>query len=138
MFKSIGSIGAALCAALLFAAQSFSTPAPAGPGFAGDLAVPVNKSHIVEVDAPFQRISVGNPEIADILPLTGHSFYVLGKKLGVTNVTLFGPGERVITVFDITVTYDITGLKTRISELFPSDQVEVRATADGIVLSGAV
>jgi len=136
MLKVFGSIGAALCVLIAFAAPSFA--GPQGPGFAGDLAVPLNKSHIVEVDAPFRRIAIGNPEIADILPLTGHSFYVLGKKLGVTNITLFGPGERVITVFDITVTYDITGLKTRLSELFPGDNVEVRATANGIVLSGSV
>ena len=136
MLKLIGSLGAALFVIIAFAVPSFA--APGSPGFAGDLAVPLNKSHIVEVDAPFRRISIGNPEIADILPLTGHSFYVLGKKLGVTNITLFGPGERVITVFDVTVTYDITGLKTRLAELFPGDAVEVRATADGIVLSGAV
>lgn len=106
--------------------------------FAGELAVPLNKSHVVEVDTPFKRISVGNPDVADILPLTGRSFYVLGKKLGVTNLTLFDSRERVLTVIDVTVTYDITGLKTRISELFANDPVEVRATADGLVLSGAV
>ena len=107
-------------------------------GFAGELAVPLNKSHVVEVDTPFKRISIGNPEVADIMPLTKRSFYVLGKKLGVTNLTLFDSREKVMTVIDVTVTYDITGLKTRINELFGSDAVQVRATADGIVLSGAV
>ncbi len=107
-------------------------------GFAGELSVPLNKSHIVEVDMPFKRVSIGNPEIADIMPLTKRSFYVLGKKLGVTNLTLFDAHEKVMTVIDITITYDITGLKARIDELFGNDTVQVRATADGIVLSGAV
>src|SRR5258705_8694316 len=108
MLKLICSLGAAVAIVIVAAAPSFAAPPPGGPGFAGDLAVPLNKSQIVEADVPFKRIAIGNPEIADILPLTSHSFYVLGKKLGVTNITLFGPGERVITVFDVTVTYDIT------------------------------
>lgn len=143
MFGLLKRIGCALALAAMLAMPAAAT-APTPPlrvsqaGFAGELAVPLNKSHVVEVDTGFKRISVGNPEIADILPLTGRSFYVLGKKLGVTNLTLFDTRERVITVIDVTVTYDITGLKTRISELFASDKVEVRATADGIVLSGTV
>ena len=142
MFTTICRIGLTLC---VFAASAASALA-AGPmglrvgqaTLAGELAVPLNKSHVVEVDVPFKRISIGNPDVADILPLTGRSFYVLGKKLGVTNLTLFDSRERVMTVIDVTVTYDITGLKTRVAELFPNDKVEVRATADGIVLSGAV
>jgi pilus assembly protein CpaC len=131
----------------LAVAFALSVPATAGQsvalrggqaGFAGELAVPLNKSHVVEVDSAFKRISIGNPEVADIMPLTSRSFYVLGKKLGVTNLTLFDSREKVMTVIDVTVTYDITGLKTRISELFANDDVQVRATADGIVLSGAV
>src|SRR5690242_14863941 len=116
MLKFIGALGAAVAMIIACAAPSFGAPAP-GPGFAGELAVPLNKSHIVEADVPFKRIAIGNAEIADILPLTSHSFYVLGKKLGVTNITQSGPGERVITVFDVAVTYDITGLKMRVAEL---------------------
>lgn len=142
MFRILGRMGLIFGVAVAFAVpvlagQSVSMKAGNG-GFAGELAVPLNKSHVIEVDVPFKRISIGNPEIADILPLTGRSFYVLGKKLGVTNLTLFDSRERVLTVIDVTVTYDITGLKTRIGELFANDPVEVRATSDGIVLSGSV
>lgn len=142
MFAMTYRLGLALAFGL-----ALSVPAAAGQsvalrggqgGFAGELAVPLNKSHVVEVDSTFKRISIGNPEIADIMPLTSRSFYVLGKKLGVTNLTLFDSHEKVMSVIDVTVTYDITGLKTRISELFANDDVQVRATADGIVLSGAV
>src|SRR5262245_42357756 len=114
--------------ATAFAGKPVGLRVGQGGAFAGELAVPLNKSHVVEVDAAFKRISVGNPEIADILPLTGRSFYVLGRKLGVTNLTLFDSRDRVITVIDVTVTYDITGLKTRLNDLFANDPVEVRAT----------
>jgi pilus assembly protein CpaC len=141
MIGSLSRVALAVCIAAAFVAPALAAPAPelriGQTMFAGELAVPLNKSHVVEVDSPFKRISIGNPEIADILPLTSRSFYVLGKKLGVTNLTLFDSRERVLTVIDVTVTYDITGLKTRLSELFANDKIEVRATSDGIVLSGA-
>ena len=79
---------------------ALSVPAAAGQsvalrggqgGFAGELAVPLNKSHVVEVDSTFKRISIGNPEIADIMPLTSRSFYVaLSAQTGQTIKTSLG------------------------------------------------
>lgn len=110
----------------------------AGAIFAGDLVVPLNKSQIIEMDQSFKRISVGNPEIADVLPLTNRTLYVLGKQFGVTNITVFDKREKPIAVVDVTVSYDVQGLKTRLNELFPEDTIEVRAANDALVLSGTV
>ena len=35
------------------------------------------------------KAMIGNDEVADILPLTDRSIYVLGKKMGTTSLTLF-------------------------------------------------
>ncbi len=37
---------------------------------AGELAVPVNKSQVLRSDRPYAKALIGNPEIADVLPLT--------------------------------------------------------------------
>ena len=37
---------------------------------AGELLVPLNKSQVIEVDRSFDEVSVGNPAIADVVPLT--------------------------------------------------------------------
>ena len=42
----------------------------------------VNKSQVLRSDRPFAKALIGNPEIADVLPLTDQSLYVLGKKIG--------------------------------------------------------
>ena len=55
---------------------------------AGELQVPVNKSQVLRVDRAYGKALVGNPDIADVLPLTDRSVYVLGKKIGTTSLTL--------------------------------------------------
>lgn len=111
---------------------------PTADGMAGGMVVAVNKSQVLRVDRRFSDILVGNPEIADVMPLTDRSIYVLGKKLGSTNLTIYGPGNRLIAVVDLTVTYDVDGLKSRLHEIVPGETVEVRGINGGIVLSGAV
>ena len=44
--------------------------------------VPLYKSRILDVDKPVRKLSVGNPDIADILVLRANQIYVVGKSLG--------------------------------------------------------
>jgi pilus assembly protein CpaC len=104
----------------------------------GEFLVPINKSQILRVDVPFTDLLVGNEEIADVLPLTNRTIYVLGKSLGSTSLSIYGPGKRLIAIVDLMVTYDIQGLKTRLFDLFPEEEIEVRGVNDSVILSGAV
>ena len=106
--------------------------------YAGELTVPLNKSEVVEVDRAFQRLSVGNPEIADVLPLSDRTIYVLGKTVGQTNIAIFAGGNQPIAVVDVNVTYDAQGLKIKLSELYPEEQVEVRGSNNALILGGQV
>nr|NIS43275.1 type II and III secretion system protein family protein [Desulfuromonadales bacterium] len=53
------------------------------------LTVPLFKSTAVKLKARPARISVGSPDIADILILRSTQLYVLGKDIGTTNVLLW-------------------------------------------------
>jgi pilus assembly protein CpaC len=103
---------------------------------AGELLVPLNKSQVIEVDRSFAEVSVGNPEIADVVPLTRQSLYVFGKQLGTTSLTITDNGGDVIAVVDLVVSYDIEGLRAKLFELLPGQTVEVRPASDGLILSG--
>jgi pilus assembly protein CpaC len=105
---------------------------------AGELVVAVNKSELLRVDRPFEEVSVGNPEIADVVPLARDLVYVLGKQIGSTSLTILGPGGRVVAVVDIVVSFDLAGLKSRIFELLPGERVEVHPAGGAIVLSGNI
>jgi pilus assembly protein CpaC len=105
---------------------------------AGELLVPLNKSQVIEVDRSFDEVSVGNPEVADVVPLTRRSLYVFGKQLGTTSVTITDAQGDVIAVVDLVVSYDLEGLRAKIFELLPGETVEVRPANDGLILSGRI
>jgi pilus assembly protein CpaC len=105
---------------------------------AGEFVVPLNKSQILRLDVPFADLLVGNAEIADVLALTDRSIYVLGKTMGSTSLTIYGRNRTLIAVADLVVTHDIDGLKARLFELMPDENIEVRPLNTSIVLSGTV
>ena len=105
---------------------------------AGQFIVPLGKSQILQVDQAFGEVTVGNPEVADVVPLTRQSVYVLGKKFGSTNLMFIGSGGRPLAVVDLVVSYDIEGLKQKLFELVPGERIEVRPANDGLVLSGQI
>ncbi|HXI87091.1 MAG TPA: type II and III secretion system protein family protein [Parvularculaceae bacterium] len=114
--------------------------APAVLARAGDnaVSVAVNKSRIVNAATPFHELSVGNSDIADVVPLSRQHFYVLGKKIGSTNIVMTDARGQVIDVIDVDVGYDVDGLKRKIYEVAPDADVEIRAANDSILLSGSV
>jgi pilus assembly protein CpaC len=139
--------GAALGVACTIAAAALVAAAPASAQItvaetddvrAGELAVALNKSQVLRTDRPFAKALVGNPEIADVLPLSDRSLYVLGKKMGTTSLTLYDRSNMLIAVVDVAVGPDVTGLKRQLSELMPADQVGARMANDSIILEGVV
>ncbi|WP_411290904.1 type II and III secretion system protein family protein [Sphingorhabdus sp.] len=118
-------------------AQGYSTSSDAGL-LAGQLDVPLNKSQVVTVDRPFTKAMVGNEEIADIVPVTNRSLYVLGKKMGTTSLTIYDRNNIVISVVDVAVGPDIVSLRRQMAELIPGEQIGARISNDAVVLTGVV
>ncbi len=142
--KTITTIAAlGLCATLSVAmapaalAQGYSTSSDAGL-LAGQLDVPLNKSQVVTVDRPFGKAMVGNQDIADIVPITNRSLYVLGKKMGTTSLTIYDNNNIVISVVDVAVGPDIVSLRRQMAELIPNEPIGARISNDAVVLTGIV
>jgi pilus assembly protein CpaC len=102
----------------------------------GTLEVPVNKSQVVSADQPIARAMVGNSEIADIVPLTDRSVYVLGKTMGTTSLTLYDRGGRVLVVMDIAVGPDAQGYREQLARLVPAAQIEAQTSGNSLILTG--
>lgn len=105
---------------------------------AGELDVPVNKSQVLKADRPYAKALIGNPDIADVLPLSDTSVYVLGKKSGTTSLTLYDRSNHLIAVVDVVVGPDVITLKRQLSELMVGDDIAARMSNDSIVLEGVV
>src|SRR5690348_14256685 len=130
-----------LCAAAggaLLAAQPASAQVSVATGVgAGELEVPVNKSQVLRSDAPYTKALIGNPDIADIVPLSDTSVYVLGKKTGTTSLTLYNR-DQLIAVVDVVVGPDVTTLKRQLSEMLPADEISASMSNDSVILEGMV
>ncbi len=99
----------------------------------------VGRSLILESVEPVRRVSLVSPETADAMVLTPHQVYVTGRRPGVTNLTFWGGDNKVIAVFDLEVSYDVSRLKEKIHEILPEERdIRVTATNDSVTLSGTV
>jgi pilus assembly protein CpaC len=103
-----------------------------------DLAVPQFQSRVVTVSTPANRVSVANPDVADIVVISPTELYVLGKDLGTTNVLLWDHSNHLIGAINIEVQHDLDSLKRKFAELLPGQPIEVREAHRSIVLSGRV
>ena len=110
----------------------------ASPAAETSLTVPLYKSRIVGLIAPAARVSVGNPDVADLIILQSTQLYVLGKDLGTTNVLLWDRGDNLIGTVNVEVTHDLQSLKEKLYRLLPQEQIEVYSAQRNIVLAGNV
>src|SRR5438105_7241164 len=130
---------AAAAAGALSIAQPAAAQVTIASGIdAGELDVPINKSQVVRADRAYAKALIGNPDIADIVPISPTSIYVLGKKTGTTSLTLYDRANRLIAVVDVVVGPDVTTLKRQLSELLPADVIAARMSNDSVILEGTV
>jgi pilus assembly protein CpaC len=109
-----------------------------GAEIAPALALTVGKSTLMHLPSAIDRISVGNPNVADVTLIGGRELYLLGKTVGSTNVMLWRRGGTTLIV-DVAVNIDAARLQGRINELLPTEKdIKVSTAADSIVLTGEV
>ncbi|MFC4313495.1 type II and III secretion system protein family protein [Steroidobacter flavus] len=101
-------------------------------------SLPIYKSRIVDLPGPVKRVSIGNPDIADVLLLGDDGLYVLGKDLGATNVMLWDREDRLVAALNITVTHDLDSLKKQVAAVLPGENIDMWSAQRNIVLSGQV
>lgn len=102
----------------------------------GHLNVSLNKSRAIRVDKTFAEVQIGSSEIADVMPLTNRSFYLLGKKPGTTNISLYDNARRLLGVFDVEVSFDIGSVRRNIAQNVRGAKIKVSSLNGKIMLSG--
>jgi pilus assembly protein CpaC len=130
----------ALAGLLMMASAGAQVESPRTLGLADTetLRVPLFKSEILRLSAPAARVSVGSPDIADIIILRATQLYVLGKDLGTTNVLLWDRQDNLVGTINVEVTHDLESLKANLFDLLPNERVEVFSSQRSIVLRGTL
>ena len=100
------------------------------------LRLRVGHSKVLRTVFPITRISVADPEIADIILISEKEVYVNGLAPGVTNLSLWGKSR--FTSSTVMVEADVSLLKEKLHQILPKEKIGVEAAGDTIVLSGEV
>jgi len=106
---------------------------------ADSFTLAMGKSRLVELPSTYSDVMIGDPKIADIVPLNNHSVYVVGRGMGTTALTVYGAGKKVIYTADVVVSADLDGLKNRLHAILPNENgIAVSAANQSVVVSGTV
>lgn len=114
-----------------------ATALPPGPVERGQpLRLVAGKSTLLSLPHDIVRISVGNPDVADVVLTHPREVYLLGKKSGQTNLMLWGKGS-VTRLHDIAVSTDTDTLKSKLQEWVPGiDDLKVESLGEHLLVSG--
>lgn len=85
-----------------------------------------------------KRISVSDPSVVDYTLLSPTELYILPKKYGSTNITMWTKDDKT-AVIDLNVEFDTAELEAKLAQLLPDEQgIKVVTAAKSIVLTGTV
>jgi pilus assembly protein CpaC len=106
-----------------------------GENRVGAVRVTQGKSETLRTSRSFVDLVVGDPEVADVMPLTDETLYVLGKKIGTTNVSVYDASKQLVGVIEIEVGYNTPRLAADIAVKGPT-AARVGSANGRTVLSG--
>jgi pilus assembly protein CpaC len=102
------------------------------------LRLTAGKSMLLQLPENAARLSVGNPDVADVMLINPREIYLLGKKTGQTNLLVW-TAQGSTSLRDIAVGADTDTLHAKLREYVPSaENLRVDSVADSLVLSGRV
>jgi len=112
--------------------------APAVKTGIATVKLPLNKTRPIDLDRRARDIVIGNPDIADVVVRSPQKIYLIGKKIGTTNVFMVDAAGQMISAVDVIVEADAEGAQENIGQLLPSERIETKGVGDSIVLMGTV
>ncbi|PMM20429.1 type II and III secretion system protein family protein [Vibrio breoganii] len=102
------------------------------------ITIPQHKSTHVKISGKAKRVSLGDPEVLDIVMLKADELFLIGKKLGSTNLSAWDAQGRLIESLNIEVTHDLNNLKAKLYEFLPEEEIQVHSAQDKLILSGLI
>ncbi|HEY1941949.1 MAG TPA: type II and III secretion system protein family protein [Roseiarcus sp.] len=98
--------------------------------------VTLYKSKVLTFKQPFATAVIGSPDIADLVPMTDHTLYVQGKKVGTTNVSVFDNDKHLVAVVDLDVAPDTATLRSKIVATTGATNISVTSANGQVILGG--
>jgi pilus assembly protein CpaC len=126
---------------LPWGAKAASLSASGAPGHKGGttitrMVITINKSETIDLDSPLSTVSIGSTEIANLQVLNKKQIYVIGKKIGTTNISVFDDEMQVTRLIELEVALDGPTLRRKIRSITGNNTIQVSTSNDRVILSG--
>jgi pilus assembly protein CpaC len=102
------------------------------------VALGAGKSVVIDLPRDIKDVLVADPNIANAVVRSSRRAYIIGIKVGQTNVFFFDGDGRQMAGFDIAVTRDLNGIRSAIRQVLPDADIRVEGIGEGVILSGSV
>ena len=119
-----------VCLGVLLTTQAHPQTAPA-------ITVTVNKSMVFRLAEKAKRVSVSQPQVADVLVVAPSQLLINGKSVGTTSLIIFDEKGQVSN-YDLIVAPDVAALRNQLKSVFPNENVEISTSGPSIILRGEV
>jgi pilus assembly protein CpaC len=96
----------------------------------------VGKSVVIDLPRDIKDVLVADPTVANAVVRSARRAYLIGVKLGQTNVFFFDAEGRQIAGFDIAVKRDLNGLREALRQALPNSDIRAEGVGEGIMLTG--
>ncbi|HMV83872.1 MAG TPA: pilus assembly protein N-terminal domain-containing protein [Blastocatellia bacterium] len=103
----------------------------------------VGQSRVIEFDQDYERLSISDPKIAEVVPINYKQALINGLTFGQVNLVAWAKRkdptevERLV-VFDIYVQVNLSLIDNQIKILFPKENIQLSQANNSVVLSGSV
>lgn len=96
------------------------------------------KSVIKRFCAPASQVTVGDPQVANVVVPNAGEVVIVARSVGTTNLIVSGRDKK-STVIDIAVGVDTSALRSQFDTLFPQEKdVRIGSSGNALILSGMV
>ena len=103
-----------------------------------ELRLERGKSAYLRSEYQVKRVSVGNPEVVDVLVLSPRELQLVGKSIGVTNVLLWDAKGMPKAAIDVSVGTPHSHLESELRRVLGNDGIAVDSAGESLVLKGTV
>ncbi|MDD3150555.1 MAG: pilus assembly protein N-terminal domain-containing protein [Candidatus Gastranaerophilales bacterium] len=103
-----------------------------------DLYAIVGKSKFIKFDEPVKRMSITNPDLADIVLLSPTEMLLNGKNAGSTSLIIWGESSENPVFFDLVVQNDSESFLKAVNKVLPNENIDIAFTEKGAVLAGKI
>jgi pilus assembly protein CpaC len=96
----------------------------------------LGKSVVIDLPRDVKDVLVADPLTANAVIRSARRAYIIGVKVGQTNVFFFDAEGQQIGGLDIAVTRNLNGLRAAIKQAVPNADIQVEGLGEGVVLTG--